>query len=209
MAEKTPIEVDSQEAEITFQPDGRSGLVAVGTYLSEAANRFGIFHSEDLAEGVGDYHWVARVTTGLDLLSWPTQEEIDNLSEENRVKGERFAYQTKIERAGELVVEMVQTEKEKTEEELKQERFEAYQKEFGELPLGQKVSSLMQLEAITLGETFNFLLGLPYVIGDQVMGVLATFGKQMDEAAKTAGRPKEHAEPEAPKPEEEVKPDSE
>lgn len=197
MAEKKHIEVESTDAEIRFEPSGREGLVAEGTYVNDAANRLGIFFEPGcLRYENGVTHGCAvRVLQGAELLSVPTQEEIDNLSEEARVKGERFSCQTRIEHAGTLVIEILKVEEpQKDEEDVKEERFQEFRKEFSELTLNQKVGKLVQLEAITLGETFSAILNLPYTIGDQVMGVMAGFGKDMDKAEREAKHPKEHAE---------------
>lgn len=209
MAEKKHIDVDSTAAEIRFEPSGREGLVAEGTYLSDAANRLGIFFEPECGRGEdGVIHGCTiRVLQGAELLSAPTQEEIDNLSEEARVKGERYSCSARIEREGTLVVEILEKEEpQKDEEEVKEERFQEFRKEFSELTLNQKVGKLVQLEAITLGDTFSAILNLPYTIGDQVMGVMAGFGLEMDKADREAKRPKEHAEasPEAAAQEDEI-----
>jgi uncharacterized 2Fe-2S/4Fe-4S cluster protein (DUF4445 family) len=196
MVEKAQIEVDSVDVEITFQPSGRSGLMPVGTYLSDAANRLGIFFEPGCEPG-GDrtgHCCAVTVLQGAEHLSVPTQQELDNLSDEARVKGERLACQARIENEGEFIIEMIETEEAKSEKAVKEEQFEAYQKEFSDLPLTGKVGQLMQLEAITLGETFSFVLNLPFTIGDQIMGVMAGFGKEMDKAAREAKHPQEHNE---------------
>lgn len=198
MVEKKQVEIESFEAEIRFEPEGRHGLAAEGSYLSDAANRFGIFFEPacDLAENTHSCAVVIR--QGAELLSAPTQEEIDNLSDEVRVKGERLACRTRIEKAGELVIEIMEKEEVKDPKVLQEERFQEFRKNFTDLPLQNKVGELMQLEAIALGDTFSFLLNLPYMIGDQIMGVMAGFGKEMDKSAKEAKRPQEHTQEHAP-----------
>ena len=192
MVEKKQVEIESFEAEIRFEPEGRHGLAAEGSYLSDAANRFGIFFEPacDLAEHA--HSCAVLVRQGVELLSVQTQEELDNLSAEARVKGERLACQTRIEKAGELVIEIMVKEEVKDPKVLQEEQFQEFRKNFTDLPLQNKVGELMQLEAIALGDTFSFLLNLPYMIGDQIMGVMAGFGKEMDRSAKEARRPQEH-----------------
>ncbi len=192
------MEVDGWNAEIRFEPEGRQGLIAEGTYLSEAANRFGIFFEVECGASEEVGHCCAiTVEQGAELLSAPTQEELDNLSEESRVQGERLACQTRIERTGELVIKIMEKAEEiKDEKVLQEEKFQEFRKDFSELTLDKKMGELMQLEAITLGETFSYVLNLPFTIGDQIMGVMAGFGKEMDKADKEAKRPKEHAPPE-------------
>jgi len=193
MAEKKQVEVEEWNAEIRFEPEGRQGLIAEGTYLSEAANRFGIYFDGECAEGTGGHCCAVLVEAGGELLSAPTQEELDNLTEDARVKGERLACQARIERTGEVIVAIMEKEEEiKDETVLQEEKFQEFRKGFSDLPLNKKVGELVQLEAIALGETVSYVLNLPFTIGDQIMGVMAGFGKQMDKAAEEAKHPKEH-----------------
>ena len=191
MAEKKQVEVEEWNAEIRFEPEGRQGLIAEGTYLSEAANRFGIYFEGDCATG-GEHCCAVLVEHGAELLSAPTQQELDNLSEDARVKGERLACQARIERTGEVIIAIMEKEEIKDETVLQEEKFKEFRKDFSDLPLSKKVGELMTLEAMTLGETFSYVLNLPYTIGDQIMGVMAGFGKEMDKNAEEAKRPKEH-----------------
>jgi ferredoxin len=193
MVEKKQVEIESSEADIRFEPEGRHGLAAEGSYLLATANRFGIFFEAECDLDEHQHFCAVRILQGGELLSAPTQEELDNLSEEARVKGERLACQTRIERAGELVLEIMEKETAvKDDTVLQEEKFQEFRKDFSDLPLQKKVGELMQLEAITLGETFSFMLNLPFTIGDQIMGVMAGFGKEMDKAAKESKRPAEH-----------------
>ncbi len=208
MAEKKQVEVQEWNAEIRFEPEGIEGLIAEGTYLSEAANRFGIYfegecarqtreQTTDGADGQESHCCAVLIEDGGELLSAPTQDELDNLSAEARGAGQRLACQARIERTGEVIVAIMEKEEEiKDETVVQEEKFQEFRKGFSDLPLNKKVGELMQLEAITLGETFAYVLNLPFTIGDQIMGVMAGFGKQMDKAAEEAKRPKEHtAEP--------------
>jgi ferredoxin len=205
MAEKKQVEVEEWNAAIRFEPEGIEGLIAEGTYLSEAANRFGIYFEGECggqtiggptgeeADGQESHCCAVLIEAGGDLLSAPTQDELDNLSEEARAAGQRLACQARIERTGEVIVAIMEKEEEiKDETVVQEEKFQEFRKGFSDLPLNKKVGELMQLEAITLGETFAYVLNLPFTIGDQIMGVMAGFGKQMDKAAEEAKRPKEH-----------------
>jgi ferredoxin len=90
------------EVEIKFEREDRNGIVAVGTYLLDAARRLGIeLESEQFGET--DF-FVVKVTSGSELLSAPTKTEIELLSAERRGQGERFAGHAKIERPGEISV---------------------------------------------------------------------------------------------------------
>src|ERR1700755_1446997 len=192
MAEKKQVEVTEWNAEIRFEPEGRQGLIAEGTYLSEAAHRFGIFFDDECEQ---EKHCCAvLIEHGGELLSAPTRQELDNLTDEARASGHRLACQARIERTGEVVVTIMKTEEIKDEEVLQEEKFQEFRKGFSDLPLNKKMGELMQLEAIALGETFSYVLNLPFTIGDQIMGVMAGFGKEMDKAAEQAKHPKEHTE---------------
>jgi len=176
------------EVEIKFEREDRNGIVAVGTYLLDAARRLGIeLESEEFGET--DF-FVVKATSGSELLSAPTKTEIELLSAERRGQGERFANHAKIERFGEINI--MTTEKKQEEKEADEEKKEEYRKEFEELPLEKKIASLLELEAIALSETFSFVINSPYKIFDIAMGVLAEFGLKMEDEAKNETRPKEH-----------------
>ena len=175
-----------EEVEVKFEPSGRDGIVASGTYIIDAAYRFGI-RIEDECERKGECDTCAvKILKGAELLSEPTKAELEHLSPERRKKGERLSCQAKLEKPGEIVV--MTTEKPKPEV----PPFEAFKKEFAELPLDEKVRKLVDLEAITLSDTFNFVLNLPYYIGEKVRDGLAEFGLMKEEAEKKAKRPAEH-----------------
>ncbi len=176
------------EVEIKFEREDRNGIVAVGTYLLDAARRLGIeLESEQFGET--DF-FVVKVTSGNELLSAPTKTEIELLSAERRGQGERFACHAKIERLGEISI--MTTEKKQEEKPAEEEKKEEYRKEFEELPLEKKIASLLELEAIALSETFSFVINSPYKIFDIAMGVLAEFGLKMEDEAKNETRPEEH-----------------
>lgn len=180
------------ETEITFNPSGQSGLVAVGTYLIDAAKRLGVkIEPEETAEGeVEIERYVVKVTEGANLLSPPTKFESEYLSEELRKQGSRLADQTKIEKEGAVTV-MVK-EKKEPEAAAEEKKAKESRKEFEELPLEKKVSQLLELEMITLSETFSFIFNSPYKVLDKVMDVMAEFGLKMDKNSKEAARPEEH-----------------
>ncbi len=176
------------EVEIKFEREDRSGIVAIGTYLLDAAKRLGIeLESEEFGE---TEFFVVKVTSGSELLSAPTKTELELLSAERRGQGERFAHHAKIERLGEISV--MTAEKKQEEKSTEEEKKEEYRKEFEELPLEKKIASLLELEAIALSETFSFVINSPYKIFDIAMGVLAEFGLKMEDEAKNETRPEEH-----------------
>ncbi|MGI8469454.1 MAG: hypothetical protein ACR2N3_13475 [Pyrinomonadaceae bacterium] len=177
------------ETEITFNPSGRNGLIAVGTYLLDAAKRLGV-EMECEEHGGENEICVVKVTQGANLLSPLTKFELEYLNEKRRHHGNRVASQAKIEREGEIVI-MVK-EKKQPEASAEEKKAKESRKEFEELPLEKKVAQLLELEFITLGETFSFVFNSPFKIVDKVMDVMAEFGLKMDRETKNAKRPDEH-----------------
>jgi ferredoxin len=179
-----------EEVELRFERENRSGLIAVESYLFDAARRLGIEVEAD-CERHGDCDSCAmKITRGEELLSEPTMSELSQLSAERRENGERLSCQVKIEKPGEIAVmtnKKKETEKPKTEEKTKE-----YRKEFEELPLEKKIASLLELEAIALGETVSFVLNSPFKIFDIAMSVMAEFGLKLEDESKKATRPAEH-----------------
>jgi ferredoxin len=174
------------EVEVKFEPSGRHGIVPKGIYLIDAALRFGIKINDECGRKGECDSCSVKIINGAELLSKPTKSELEHLSPERRKKGERLSCQAKIEKLGELTV--------MTTEKLKPEvpPFEAFKKEFAELPLEEKVRKLVDLEAITLSDTFNFILNLPYYVGEKIRDGIAEFGFKKEEAEKKAKRPAEH-----------------
>ena len=176
------------ETEITFNPSGRSGLVAVGSYLLDAAKRLGVEMESEVRED--DEQFVVKVTQGADLLSPITKFESEYLGENLQNQGNRLASQAKIEKEGEIVV-MVK-EKKDPEFSAEEKKAKESRKEFEDLPLEKKVAQLLELEMITLSETFSFIFNSPYKVVDKVMDVMAEFGLKMDKDSKDSKRPVEH-----------------
>lgn len=182
------------EVEVKFEREKISGVVPVGTYLFDAARRLGV---EVECERAGETDECAmRVKDGAEFLSEITKAEIKHLTAKRRKNGERLACQAKFEHSGEVVI--MTTKKKEEKKPLDDEKVEAYRKEFEELPLEKKVASLLQLEAITLGETFSFVLNSPSMIVSKFLDVLAEFGLKIEDEAKKATRPNEHHEKDEP-----------
>ena len=176
------------EVELKFERENLAGLVAVGTYLSDAARRFGIeLQGEEFDEKEFS---VVKVIKGAELLSSPTKTESDLLSDTRRGLGERLAEQAKIEKAGEIII--MSTEKKVEEKPTDEEKQEQYRKDFEELPLQKKIASLLELESIALSETFSFILNSPQKLVGMAMDVLAEMGLKLEDDAKKQARPEEH-----------------
>jgi ferredoxin len=177
-------------ADVKFEREERDGIVAVGTYLIDAAGRLGVeIDAECDRHGECD-SCAVTVKQGGNLLSETTQAEIEHLSDQRRKDGERLACQAKIEKSGEVVImtkEKVVEEKPKVEE-----KTEEFRKEFEKMPLDAKVASLLELEMITLSETVSYIFNSPYEVVGKVMDVMANFGRQKEDESKEAKRPEEH-----------------
>lgn len=55
-----------------------------------------------------------------------------------------------------------------------------FQDEFKELPLEEKIKTLLKMEAVTLQETFNYGLSESMKAADRLAEVLADFGKKIE-----------------------------
>ena len=182
-----------KEVEIKFEREDREGLVAVGTYLIDAAKRFGIRFEDVCSLETGTHYCSITVTRGADLLSSDTKAESEYFKTNTRGDRERLACQVKIDKPGEVAVMTKETIKEEpVAEAAAEDRSEQYRKEFAELPLEKKIANLVQLETIALGETVSFIINSPFKIADKVMDVMAEFGIKKEAQEKEAARPAEH-----------------
>ncbi|MEZ5344609.1 MAG: 2Fe-2S iron-sulfur cluster binding domain-containing protein [Pyrinomonadaceae bacterium] len=183
-----------KEVIIKFESEGREGIIAAGSYLSDAARRLGVKITGDCFDPETEHECVMKISAGSELLSSPTQTELEQLSSTARKNGERLACQTIIEKPGEIVIMSVKKKQEETksEETKAEEKADEFKKEFEEMPLDKKIASLLELEAIALGETFSYVLNSPYKAVGKVMDVMADFGFKMDKADHDAKRPAEH-----------------
>ncbi|MEO6334127.1 MAG: hypothetical protein ABIO91_04015 [Pyrinomonadaceae bacterium] len=182
------------ETEIKFERENREGVVAIGTYLMDAAKRFGI-HFEDVCVPVADVHYCSvTVKSGTDLLSEMTGVESEHFSKKNRKTNERLACQARIEKPGEIKI-MTKKKVDDTSADAtaaSSDTSEEYKKAFTEMPLEKKIANLVQLETIAFGETVSFIINSPFKIADKVMDVMAEFGMKKEEKQKEAARPAEH-----------------
>jgi ferredoxin len=183
------------EADIRFERENLEGLIPVGTYLSNAAGRFGIRFKEECRPEEGLHGCEVEVTKGADLLSEPTAAETKYFEEHGPRGDRRLACQAKIERSGEItIMTMAGETTDNTKDEEQDKKADDYRKEFAELPLEKKIASLVQLEAIAFSETVSFVVNSPYMVFDKVLDVLAEFGFRKEQHEKAASRPSEHAE---------------
>lgn len=176
------------EVEIRFERENLNGVIAAGSYLYDAAKRFGI-GVECERRGESD-SCAMQILLGQELLSEPTKAEIEQLSAERRKNGERLACQAKIEKPGEVTV--MTKEKKAEEKAATEEQKDEFRKEFEALPLEKKIASLLRFEAIALGETISFVVNSPLKVFEKAVDVIAEFGIKLENDAKEAKRPDEH-----------------
>ncbi|MEP6901932.1 MAG: 2Fe-2S iron-sulfur cluster-binding protein [Actinomycetota bacterium] len=179
------------EAELKFEREKTNGVAVVGSYLIDGARRLGIEIYDDCGRlGLCD-SCAVTIKSGNEFLTEITKAEIEQLSEARRQQGERLSCQAKIAKVGEIVIMTLEKKDPRTEKERKHEEF---RKEFDALPLDQKISQLLELEAVALSETFSFILNSPYTIGGKVVDFMSQFGLKFDKEHKDAKRPEEHKE---------------
>jgi ferredoxin len=174
---------------VEFVPEGRHGVVAEGTYLWDAAKRLGLRLPAE-CEGRGECDTCAVIVReGATLLSGLTGAERTRLSPERLAAGERLACQTKVERGGDLVLEPVPvTVRQETTEEVKQD----LRAEFREMPLQQKLATLIELEAIAATQTFKAIVDVPASYFEKGMDYVVNFGRARARRERQARRPAEH-----------------
>ena len=181
------------EVEVKFEREKREGVVAVGTYVIDAAKRFGIHFDEICLRESDEHHCPVTISSGIGLLSPLTATEKEYFEKNGRKTNERLACQAKIEKAGEVVIMTKKKPKDAAEEAKSDtDRSEDYKKAFEDMPLEKKIASLVQLETIALGETVSFIINSPFKIADKVMDVMAEFGLKKEEKEREAARPAEH-----------------
>jgi ferredoxin len=167
---------------ITFEPSGLSGVVAEGTYLIDAARRMGVSLGSGCTIGKGECPaCLVSVKSGADLISPPSAAEQKLLGVEQLDQSLRLACQVKLENHGEVVV-MASASKpgagaqRDTKSELR--------REFGSLPLTEKIATLVQLEAITMSEAFDSAIEKPLAFGAKTMDALMNRARTKNDKKK-------------------------
>jgi ferredoxin len=175
-------------AEIKFEREGLEGVIPVGSYLGDALRRFGV---KDYDRCNAEHDCVIEVKSGGDLLSPMTDSETEYFKEHGGNSAQRLACHARIEREGEIVV---MTKEQKQEEPtISETESDQYRKQFAELPLDKKISELVKLEALALGETVSYIVNSPFAIFEKVGDIMADFGMKLEKNAKEARRPTEHS----------------
>ena len=175
------------DVEITFEREGFDGVVAVGTYVSDAAKRFGIAIDEDCVPKDGVHLCEVTITKGAALLSPMTERETEHFAVTGRKGNERLACEAQIKKSGEVVI----MTKEKAQEPKAETPKDPFHEEFSALPLEKKIARLMKMEAETFSETIAYVVNSPMKVVEKVGDVIAEFGIKIEKEAKKAARPSE------------------
>ena len=148
---------------ITFEPSGVSGMVATGTYLIDAAKRLGAPVGVGCMRGKGECATcLVKVVSGSELLSNPGSIEQTFLSQEQLGQSLRLVCHAKLEGDGEVVVRVM---KQQAGAKAAATSDADVRTQFGNLPLQKKISTLLQLEAMTVSEAFNAAIDKPLAFG--------------------------------------------
>ena len=176
------------DAEIRFEREDRDGVVAVRTYLIDAARRLGVRLDSTCQPEKKIHSCAVAITKGAEDLSSITKAETEHFALNGRRNNERLACEARIEKPGEIVI----MTKEKAQEPKAEAKTNPLQDEFAGLPLEQKIANLVKMEAVTLGETFSFVVSSPLKVFEKVEDVIAEFGVKLENEARKAARPDEH-----------------
>ena len=149
---------------LTFEPSGISGVVAPGTYLIDASRRLGVSLGAHCARGTDNHNCLVRIGAGGELLSARSLEEEKLLADTDLDATYRLGCQIKIESPGEVTINVTSRTvgpgaSYATDSDVR--------KRFGELPLQQKIATLLQLEAITMSEAFDAAIEKPLALGSR------------------------------------------
>lgn len=175
--------------EIRIEPEGRSGIVAEGSYLLDATRRLGVYLPIQ-CKGRGECDTCAvTVREGAMLLSPLTDSERALLGPERLEAGQRLACQVTIERGGELVVAPVPVQERKDD---MADKTSELRKEFSEMPFERKLRTLVELEGVAAYQALVYIADIPFALGGKLMGVMAGKGREMSRRQREARRPSNH-----------------
>lgn len=174
---------------VRFSDRDAEGLIPENTYLSEAAKRMGVPVPAACDERGTNDACAVLIEEGMALLSSLTDAEREHLSLERLAAGERLACQVRIERPGELRLRFATPPASEMTVDAPARDFGS---DFRDLPLTQKVSTLVELEAMTAYEALKGVSNIPSWIGAKVLDVMATRGRTLDRRDRYGRRPAEH-----------------
>ncbi len=176
------------DAYINFAREQLNGTVAVGSYLSDVFGRFGVAFDADCKRAEDLHACEAAILAGGDLLSNLTAVELEHFGNNGRTANRRLICESRIIKPGEIVIMTDEKRETPKSEGSAKDRF---QQDFEALPLEKKIASLLRMEAVTLGETFNYVVNSPMKVVEKVGDVIAEFGIKLETEARKASRPKE------------------
>ncbi|HVF55153.1 MAG TPA: 2Fe-2S iron-sulfur cluster-binding protein [Pyrinomonadaceae bacterium] len=179
----------SVNVEWVTEGQGHAGIIAEGTYLWDAAKRLGVRLPAE-CDGRGECDTCSVIVEeGATLLSTLTDAERERLSAGRLAAGERLACQAKIERSGDLRLRPVPvTERTETA----QESVSDFRKEFREMPLPKKLTTLAELEAVAAFQTLGAIAEFPFALFEKGLDFLAGRGRTLSRREREAHRPSEH-----------------
>src|SRR3954454_18649001 len=111
------------EVEFRLEREDVEGIVAVGSYLSDAVRRMGGSFAGPCDQGCSEEFCAVHIVEGGEYLSELTKAEREHLAKDGVSKDERLACQVKMERPGRVVV---MTKEKKKEPESKEEHSETF-----------------------------------------------------------------------------------
>lgn len=174
--------------QITFEPDGDSGLVAEGTNIWEAAKRLGVsLRAECKGRGECD-SCVITVDRGAELLSEVTEAEEKILGRERLGRpghAERLGCQAILAHGGEIVLRLPTL-------------IEEEQKKGGKgntlrgLPFKEKVGALIELEAVVITEALNSMRGSYQALIGKFLNLAPETTKDAQQTTKDTSGNKKH-----------------
>jgi len=167
--------------EIIFTREGIDGLAPVGSRLSDIMSRFGIRLDGNCLSTANDHVCLVTVTRGESALSPLSKLEEEHFSKHKRNPGERLACQVMVAKAGEITIMTAEKEKKSKERPDEDKMFAA----FSELPLDEKLSKLVKMEAATLSETISFVLDSPFKVFEKIGDLMADIGMKKDAESKS------------------------
>ena len=176
------------DALVIFDRENRDGIVAVGSYLSDAIRRLGIKLPGECSPALDQHQCAVTIVSGSGSLNAVTEFESEHFAAAGRSENSRLACYAKIINPGEIIV---MTEEDKTPEPETTEKESKLVEEFEALPLEKKIADLMRMEAVALGETISFVFNSPFMVFEKAIDVLAEFGMKLDREVKDADHPAE------------------
>jgi len=176
-----------ENVSVKFERESLDGLVAVGTYLIDVFGRFGVGFVQQCEPTRGIHFCETVISTGMDILSPVTAAEKEHFAASGRSSNQRLACEARIMKPGEIVIMTTKRDVPHADAPAK----ETIQDEFNALPLEKKISNLLKMEVVTLGETFSYVMNSPFKVVEKVGEVMAEFGMKIENEAKNASRPKD------------------